>query len=41
MKMQNGLSISSSGKVKAIHFKEGDTIEEAQTIIELEWSWSL
>jgi len=34
--MQNGLSISSSGTVKAINFKEGDTVEEAQVIIELE-----
>ncbi|XP_067143238.1 propionyl-CoA carboxylase alpha chain, mitochondrial-like [Centruroides vittatus] len=36
MKMQNSLSIGTTGKVKAIHCKIGDTVEEEQLLVEVE-----
>ncbi|KAK8734798.1 hypothetical protein OTU49_005655 [Cherax quadricarinatus] len=36
MKMQNSLSAATSGKVVAVHVKEGDTVEEEQILVELE-----
>ncbi|XP_027214315.2 propionyl-CoA carboxylase alpha chain, mitochondrial [Penaeus vannamei] len=36
MKMQNSLVAAATGKVKAIHVKEGETVEEEQVLVELE-----
>ncbi|XP_013778229.1 propionyl-CoA carboxylase alpha chain, mitochondrial-like [Limulus polyphemus] len=36
MKMQNSLSIGSTGKVKAVNCKPGETVEDEQILIELE-----
>ncbi|CAG0897140.1 unnamed protein product [Darwinula stevensoni] len=36
MKMQNSLTAASAGKVKAIHIKTGDTVEEDQVLVEFE-----
>ncbi|KAG7168362.1 Propionyl-CoA carboxylase alpha chain-like [Homarus americanus] len=36
MKMQNSLSAAATGKVKAVHVKEGETVEEEQVLVELE-----
>lgn len=36
MKMQNSMKTSVTGKVKAIHVKPGDTVEEDQVMVELE-----
>ena len=36
MKMQNSMKASVTGKVKAVHVKAGDTVEEDQVMIELE-----
>ena len=37
MKMQNKLSATTTGKVKAIHCKPGDTVDEDAVLVELEW----
>ncbi len=36
MKMQNSMKASVSGKVKAVHIKPGDLVEEDQILVELE-----
>ncbi|XP_047496605.1 propionyl-CoA carboxylase alpha chain, mitochondrial-like [Penaeus chinensis] len=36
MKMQNSLVAAATGKVKAVHVKEGETVEEEQVLVELE-----
>ncbi|XP_054167014.1 propionyl-CoA carboxylase alpha chain, mitochondrial-like [Oppia nitens] len=36
MKMQNSLTVSTSGKIKAINCKTGDTVDDEQVLIELE-----
>ena len=36
MKMQNSLKAGMTGKVKAVHIKAGDTVEEEQVLVELE-----
>ncbi|KAK7078192.1 hypothetical protein SK128_027226, partial [Halocaridina rubra] len=36
MKMQNSLAAAATGKVKAVHIKVGDTVEEEQVLVELE-----
>ena len=36
MKMQNSLATAATGKVKAVHVKIGDTVEEEQVLVELE-----
>uniref|UniRef100_A0A1I8GL11 Propionyl-CoA carboxylase alpha chain, mitochondrial n=2 Tax=Macrostomum lignano TaxID=282301 RepID=A0A1I8GL11_9PLAT len=36
MKMQNSLSCAIAGKVKAVHFKAGETVNEEDVIVELE-----
>ncbi|XP_076323699.1 propionyl-CoA carboxylase alpha chain, mitochondrial-like isoform X1 [Tachypleus tridentatus] len=36
MKMQNSLSVGSTGKVKAVNCKPGETVEDEQILIELE-----
>ena len=36
MKMQNSLVAAVSGKVKAVHVKEGDTVDDEQVLVELE-----
>ncbi|XP_037074960.1 propionyl-CoA carboxylase alpha chain, mitochondrial-like [Pollicipes pollicipes] len=36
MKMQNSLVAAATGKVRAIHVKEGDTVEDEQILVELE-----
>jgi biotin carboxyl carrier protein len=36
MKMQNSMKASVTGKVKAVHVKPGDTVEEDQVMVELE-----
>ncbi|XP_064119669.1 propionyl-CoA carboxylase alpha chain, mitochondrial-like [Macrobrachium nipponense] len=36
MKMQNSLAAAATGKVKAVHVKVGDTVEEEQVLVELE-----
>ncbi|XP_071552299.1 propionyl-CoA carboxylase alpha chain, mitochondrial-like [Panulirus ornatus] len=36
MKMQNSLAAATSGKVKAVHVREGETVEEEQVLVELE-----
>lgn len=36
MKMQNSLAASAQAKVKAVHVKAGDTVEEEQMLVELE-----
>jgi len=36
MKMQNSMKSSVTGKVKAVHVKPGDTVEEDQVMVELE-----
>ncbi|XP_015923066.1 propionyl-CoA carboxylase alpha chain, mitochondrial [Parasteatoda tepidariorum] len=36
MKMQNSLTVSTTGKVKSVLCKEGDAVEEDQIIVELE-----
>ncbi len=36
MKMQNKLSATTTGKVKAIHCKPGDTVDEDAVLVELE-----
>lgn len=38
MKMQNSLAAAASGKVKAVNVKEGETVEEEQVLVELEWT---
>ena len=37
MKMQNSMKASVTGKVKAVHIKPGDIVEEDQVLVELEW----
>ena len=36
MKMQNSFAALSSGKVKSINCKPGDTVDEDQVLVELE-----
>ena len=36
MKMQNSLVAAKSGKVKAVNFTTGDTVDEGDVIVELE-----
>lgn len=36
MKMQNSMKAGVTGKVKAVHVKAGDTVEEEQVLVELE-----
>jgi len=36
MKMQNSLSSGVTGVVKAVHVKEGDTVDEDQILVEIE-----
>ncbi|XP_043212234.1 propionyl-CoA carboxylase alpha chain, mitochondrial-like, partial [Amphibalanus amphitrite] len=36
MKMQNSLVAAIAGKVKAVHVKEGDTVDDEQVLVELE-----
>ncbi|CAG2123322.1 unnamed protein product [Medioppia subpectinata] len=36
MKMQNSLTVSTSGKIKAINCKSGDTVDDEQILIQLE-----
>lgn len=36
MKMQNKLTASATGKIKSVHCKPGDTVEEDAVLVELE-----
>ena len=36
MKMQNRLVAAATGTVKAVHIKEGDTVDEEQVLVEFE-----
>ena len=36
MKMQNSLVAGKGGKVKAVYYKAGDTVDEGDVLIELE-----
>jgi propionyl-CoA carboxylase alpha chain len=36
MKMQNSLIATATGKIKLIHCKPGDTVDDEQVLVELE-----
>ena len=36
MKMQNSLAVTTTGKVKLINCKPGDTVDDEQVLVELE-----
>ncbi len=36
MKMQNSLTVTTTGKVKLIKCKAGDTVDDEQVLVELE-----
>lgn len=36
MKMQNSLTAGATGKIKSVSVKEGDTVSEDDTLVELE-----